>query len=423
MRSYGPGRAALRNLSTTALALTVVCIGAVPAHAESVRERQWHLDAMQAEEMWKTSQGEGITIAVIDSGVDSSAPDLQGQVLKGKDFSEQPGDAHTDTDGHGTGMASLIAATGAAGPDRGSYGLAPGARILPLKVNTSEGYKNHAEAMEELGADIAPVIRHAADSEARIISISLGGSKKSSELERSVKYALAKGKMILAAVGNSGQGGNDLMYPAATPGVIGVSGVDEDARSMEKAQSGSQVDLAAPGKNMVFACAGAAGICGGSGTSAAAAIASASAALIWAEHPDWTANQVTRVLVNTAGGPRNGDERDDFIGHGAVRPRIALKNPGDPGDPNTNPLPGPYSEKKASSGEKKTAKPGGSEGADDTQPAAAGEDDGSESNWLGYGLATAGILAAGGATGLFVRHRRRTTVPYGPPPPGQYHNH
>nr|WP_275522227.1 type VII secretion-associated serine protease mycosin [Streptomyces oceani] len=378
---------------------------------------------MQAEEMWKTSQGEGITIAVIDTGVDPTLPDLQGQVLKGKDFSTHPGDAQDDYRGHGTRMAALIAATGAAGPDRGSYGLAPESKILPLRVKNSAKYRNEAEAQRNFGKDIGPVIRHAADSPAKIINISMGSGEGSRELRSAISYALAKGKMIIAATGNTGDGGNTVNYPAGTPGVIGVSAVDKDARSTDESQAGKQVDLAAPGENILSACRIGSEVCTSDGTSNASALASASAALIWAEHPDWTANQVTRVLVNTAGGPKNGDERDDFIGHGAVRPRVALKNPGDPGDPNTNPLPGPYSEKKAAADAKKPAKPGSSEGEDDKQPAAAGEDD-SEPNWLGYGLATAGILAAGGATSLYVRHRRHTTTPthptapYGPPPAG-----
>ena len=80
----------------TVAAVSVLLVGAAatPAYAESVRSQQWHLDAMHAEEMWKVSKGEGITVAVIDSGVDSSLPDLKGQVLEGKDFTERPGEAH-----------------------------------------------------------------------------------------------------------------------------------------------------------------------------------------------------------------------------------------------------------------------------------------------------------------------------------------
>ncbi|WP_228984937.1 S8 family serine peptidase, partial [Streptomyces sp. DH12] len=110
MRSRRPLSAA-----SAALGLLLVGIAAVPAHAETARHMQWHLDAMHAEEMWKTSTGAGVTVAVIDSGVDNTHPDLKGQVLSGKDFSELRGDEHTDIADHGTSTAALIAATGAQG--------------------------------------------------------------------------------------------------------------------------------------------------------------------------------------------------------------------------------------------------------------------------------------------------------------------
>lgn len=87
-------------------------IAATPAHAETIRDQQWHLDTMHADEMWRTSTGKGVTVAVIDSGVDDRLRDLQGQVLPGLDLSKQPGDENSDYEGHGTGMAAVIAATG-----------------------------------------------------------------------------------------------------------------------------------------------------------------------------------------------------------------------------------------------------------------------------------------------------------------------
>lgn len=109
-----------RTRAAVALALLLVGTAGAPATADSSRQKQWFLDAMRAEEMWRTSTGEGVTVAVIDSGVDPTNPDLQGRVLSGKDFAvDQPGDEHTDYDGHGTGMAGLIAGTGAYGGGRG----------------------------------------------------------------------------------------------------------------------------------------------------------------------------------------------------------------------------------------------------------------------------------------------------------------
>lgn len=113
MRTSSRGFTRQRTTVSTALGLLLVAVAATPAHADSVRSMQWHLDAMKAEQMWATSRGQGVTVAVIDSGVDPSNPDLEGQVLTGKDLApEASGDEHTDYNGHGTSMAGLIAGTG-----------------------------------------------------------------------------------------------------------------------------------------------------------------------------------------------------------------------------------------------------------------------------------------------------------------------
>src|SRR5206468_3378425 len=130
-----------------------------------VRPREWFLDAMQAQDMWKVSTGRDVTVAVIDSGVDDSVPELRGRVLQGKDFTDNPTNAHDDRVGHGTEMASLIAGTGA---DGGIQGLAPGSRILPLR-NLSRA---HEVTFSSRG--LIEAIRYAANSDAQIINISQG---------------------------------------------------------------------------------------------------------------------------------------------------------------------------------------------------------------------------------------------------------
>lgn len=132
MRITRPRYGRQRAVTSAVLGLLLVGSAGAPAHAESIREQQWFLDAMKAEQMWQTSTGEGITVAVIDSGVDAGNPDLKGRVLPGKDFApDQPGDERTDYEDHGTGMAGLIAGTGAWNGGQGAFGLAPVPRFSP----------------------------------------------------------------------------------------------------------------------------------------------------------------------------------------------------------------------------------------------------------------------------------------------------
>ncbi|WP_239092331.1 type VII secretion-associated serine protease mycosin [Streptomyces sp. SID14478] len=397
----------VRRLRLVSLLSGVVLAGvaATPAQAETVREQQWYLDAMRADQMWKTSTGKGITVAVIDSGVDANLPDLRGQVLPGKNFSWRPGDAHTDYDGHGTDMAVLIAGTGAKSSTAGSYGVAPGAKILPIRVPDflEKSQPNGDGNPDDTPTYIAKAIRYAADSDAQIINISLGKEETSKMLDDAVAYALSKNKLIFAAVGNTGSGTNKLEYPAATPGVVGVGAIGQDLKKTAESQHGPQIDLVAPGANMVHACNGKTGLCESHGTSDASAIASGSAALIWSKHPNWTNNQVLRVLLNTASGPVSGKKRTDDIGYGAVRPRIALTTPGDPGSADEYPLP---DFKYGGS----TAKPSTSATA---PAAAASHDDSSALPWILTGIGAL-VLIGGGGTALAVRNRKRRRQ--SPPP-------
>ncbi|MEV5377946.1 type VII secretion-associated serine protease mycosin [Streptomyces nondiastaticus] len=388
-----------RALAAFLVMLIVTGVVVSPAHADSIRSRQWHLDMMHAEEMWETSTGAGVTVAVIDTGVDASLPDLQGQVLEGKNFSKQPGNAQTDADGHGSRMGSLIAGTGKRGSVIGSYGLAPGAKILPLRVG-GDNFLEDTRAM--VGA-----LHYAADSDARIINISRGSPGQSEEEEQAIAYALSKGKMVFAAVGNVGDRSNAVEYPAAFPGVIGVAGLDREGTAPTWSQHGSQVDLSAPGADLVTSCPGGTGVCRANGTSGATALASASAALIWSVHPTWTANQVTRVLINTAGGTGTAEKRNDYVGYGAVRPRIALKDPGDPGPADVNPLPGPAPAQSPKSGD-------GQDTADNLSEhsgteASANDGGGTPTKWIALGAGAVVLAGAAVTTPIILARRRKVS--------------
>jgi len=414
MRFTGTRRRVRRGAVVTALGLLLVgTTGTGAAGAGSTRSEQWYLDRMQAEDMWKTSTGKGVTVAVIDTGVDPTNPDLVGRVLPGKDYATgESGDEHTDYEGHGTGMAGLIAGTGAYGGGNGAFGLAPGAKILPIRLPNALRAANLAQSEQIFNKALAPAIRYAADQGAKVINISQAVTETTDQVAESVKYALGKGSLLFAGVGNDAQKGNLVMYPAAVPGVVGVAAVGKDLRRTDVSEYGPQVDMAAPGKDMVHACGGKTGLCNSSGTSDATALASASAALIWSVHPTWTNNQILRVMLNTIGGPTDGSKRNDAIGYGIVRPRIALKTPGDPGPADVYPLPD-LTEAEA----QQSATPTPSARESEPAKVASKGDDGTP--WLGLGLGAGALVAAGIAAAAIVRKRRTPTTPQPSPAPQQ----
>ncbi|MEU2430517.1 type VII secretion-associated serine protease mycosin [Streptomyces sp. NPDC007861] len=395
-----------RTIIAATLGLLLAGTAATPAHADSIRSQQWHLDAMGADEIWKMSTGKGVTVAVIDSGVDATNGDLSGQVLKGKDLApEEDGDEHTDYDGHGTGMAALIAGTGKSGGGDGAFGLAPGAKILPIRKPDGGVDANRSANVARFNQVVAEGIRYAADHDARVINVSQKTIEGSSVLTEAVKYALDKGSLIFAGTGNDGD--NAPGYPASTPGVVGVGALGKDLKKTDESQWGPQVDVSAPGEEMVAACRGNASICKSHGTSDATALASATAALVWSKHPEWTNNQVLRVMLNTVGAPTSGNKRNDYIGYGAVRPLRALKTPGDPGPADVYPLPDLAAAEPKSPSPEASKPGGGSESATDDKPATAAQASGGDNTtlWIGLGIGAAVLVGAGIAVPV-VRSRR-----------------
>ncbi|WP_347269227.1 type VII secretion-associated serine protease mycosin [Streptomyces sp. WAC00263] len=391
------------------MGLLLVGIAATPAYAESIREREWHLTAMKAEQMWQTSTGKGITVAVIDSGVNANLPDLKGQILPGMDEApDSPGDEHTDYEGHGTGMALLIAGTGKANGGAGTFGLAPGAKILP--VRTPDRGLDGVRYTKEFSETVSRGIRYAVDSGAQVINISMAVPEGSEQLTAAVKYALDKGSLIFAGVGNNGSEdkGNPVEYPAATPGVVGVGAVGKDLRKTTESEYGPQVDMAAPGEEMYSVCPNGAGLCRSHGTSDATALASASAALIWSKHPTWTNNQVLRVMLNTIGRPTDGAKRNDSIGYGIVRPRIALQNPGNPGPAHAYPLPDFPATASTSPSPGAAASEEPSAPAKYGKAAAEASSKGNDRSILWIALGVGAVILGGAVTAAVIGKRRRS---------------
>ncbi|MCL6733002.1 type VII secretion-associated serine protease mycosin [Streptomyces neyagawaensis] len=418
MSTTSPRHGCLRAAASAILSLLMVGVAGAPAHATSIREQQWFLDAMKADQMWQISTGKGITVAVIDTGVDPDNPDLRGRVLDGKDFapSSRAGDEHTDYDGHGTGMAGLIAGTGALEGGNGAFGLAPSADILPVRMPDADDVSPF-----EVSAYFSKGIRYAVDSKAQIINVSMSGGISSPELIETVRYAVDKGSLVFASMGNDAETTRSVNPLAATPGVVAVGAVGRDLRRAPMSQYGPEVDISAPGVDMVHACGGKTGLCKTSGTSDATAIASASAALIWSKHPNWTNNQVLRVMLNTIGAPTDGAKRNDSIGYGIVRPRIALQKPGDPGPADKYPLPdleaavasaSPSPEPSATDAADRPARDGNTEKA-------AGKSEDGTLVWVVLGAAAVAVL--GGAMGALTITRRRRVQQEAGNPPAPHH--
>jgi serine protease len=212
---------------------------------------QWNFDNAQyggvhAGSAWDIGQGQGVIVAVIDTGVAYEnygtglqayyqAPDLAGTTfVQGYDFVNR--DTHpNDDEGHGTHVAGTIAQT----TDNvlGTAGLAYKASIMPLKVLNQNGSGTYA--------DITEAIRYAADNGAQVINMSLGGSQSSIALADAITYAYGKGVTIVAASGNNG--GNVVSYPAAYPEVISVGATRYDETRAPYSNYGATLDIVAPG--------------------------------------------------------------------------------------------------------------------------------------------------------------------------------
>ncbi|MET8505657.1 S8 family serine peptidase [Streptomyces sp. NPDC004787] len=392
------------------LGVVVFGVGATPAYAESVRQRQWHLTSLHAEEIWQHSTGEGMTVALIGTGV-KEVPELAGRLLPGVDF---PGAGTAGDEDGGTVAASVVAGTGKGPGGRASaYGVAPGARILPLNISDGlTGSGGLADQERAVDAGLPPALRYAADSDARIILVSVElpilGYDASPEVREAVAYAMGKGKLVLAGVGDGVVDEPVVTTPAGLPGVVGVTALDRALDRVQRSGVGDDVDLAAPGADIVSACAGGTGLCRTDGTRVAAAVAAGSAAVVWAAHPDWTRNQVLRVLLNTVAGPDDGAVRNDSIGYGAVRPLRALKTPGDPGPADVFPF-DDYAQTPATPTPPATSGSGAPPSSAPPSGASAGPGTGGHSTgfWIALGVSAAGLLCLAVGTPLLVAELRR----------------
>jgi serine protease len=292
--------------------------------------QQWAFTKVPFVDAWAAdgTQGTGITVAVVDTGVMANHQDLSGQVLNGAHFlhSEEgepvaPGPGGTqDFSGHGTHVAGTIAAK--SNNTTGVSGAAPGVKILPVKVLCGDG--------SGFSSDVADGITWAVDNGAHVINLSLGGGQTLAE-EQAVEYARDNGVVVVAAGGNDGAGGPPS-YPAAFSAqytnVIAVAATDNANGHPAYGTSGSYLDLSAPGGVIAAGCNATVeilstwndgGYCAAAGTSMSTPHVSAAAALLRAANGACTAAQVKTRLKATAVNLGN----PILFGAGIVNPLVA----------------------------------------------------------------------------------------------------
>nr|WP_229830455.1 type VII secretion-associated serine protease mycosin [Actinoplanes ianthinogenes] len=285
------------------------------AGADTVRADEWQLQTLDLADAWTYADGSGITVAVIDSGVDARHPDLAGQVLPGLDLVDSKGHGDTDAVGHGTTVSGIIAGRG--DDSIGVVGIAPKAKILPVRVLDADNRYDDALI-------VAKGLRWAVDHGARVVNLSLGGSANSPALAAALDYAFAKDVVVVACTGNvsASSSARGVWYPAREPGVLAVAGVERNGTDLWTGSiTGKETVITAPATELVGAKPG--GYWRVQGTSFAAPMVSGTAALIRSRWPDMPAGEVVNRIIKTAK-DRGAPGRDDVFGFGLIDPTGAL---------------------------------------------------------------------------------------------------
>lgn len=227
----------------------------------------WGMTSFGIPAVWSKSRGEGVKVAVLDTGAALNHPDLRDQVDEAKDFSKSD-NGPEDSNGHGTHCAGIVAAID---DGRGVIGVAPRARLLIGKVLGNDGSGK--------ASNIARGIRWAAESGAHIISMSFGSSSADKSIASACRYAASKGSLLIAAAGNEGPYENTVGYPGGFPETLCVAAIDHARKLARYSSIGSRVDLAAPGSD-VLSCYPPRGYATLSGTSQATPFVSGVVALM-----------------------------------------------------------------------------------------------------------------------------------------------
>ncbi|MBA2809385.1 type VII secretion-associated serine protease mycosin [Streptomyces sp. KM273126] len=353
-RSHASGTRALQR-AFGVLAVTGVCLASIaPAHADAgssdgsgtsgnsgrttdfglsassecvfggevIPSTPWSLQRILLDQLREQATGKGVTVAVIDTGVDDSNPQLREAMASGSK-SYVGGSGTEDIDGHGTRVAGIIAARPM--KDTGFRGIAPEAEILSFRYTGGEEKEGNSATMSQ-------AIRDAVAKGAEIINISSDTANKEDNagLASAVAFAVNAGALIVAAAGNDGADGKKAdTFPASYPGVLAVAASDRNDERAFFSQAGDFVDVAAPGVSMVSTVPKS-GQCTADGTSFAAPYVAGVAALLKEKHEDWSAAKIATRIQETAQRPARGP--NPFIGWGVVDPVAALSDDSTPGN-------------------------------------------------------------------------------------------
>lgn len=295
------------------------------ASADEIRDRQYWLSEYGFDQAWQTTRGEGVVVAIIDTGIDASHPALRGAVIGGTDVSglgSEDGLTPVGTNSyHGTMVASLLAGRGDPNDSgAGVIGVAPEVKLLSVSM---------AFGVDGLDTDsqIARGIVWAVDNGAQVINLSLTRNSTSwpASWDEAFLYAFENDVVIVAATGNRSDGTEQISAPATIPGVVSVSGLRRNGEPSEKsALSGFSIAVTAPAEELIGAYPGGE-IREWSGTSGAAPIVAGLVALIRSQYPELDAANVVNRLIATA--TKNGfSGYSPKYGYGAINAELALSS-------------------------------------------------------------------------------------------------
>ncbi|MCB5909311.1 type VII secretion-associated serine protease mycosin [Streptomyces pinistramenti] len=329
-------RRAAGVLVTAACAVGLSCVSAAPASADenvplnsgeckfntsNIKETPWSLQRLLTKQLWAHGRGAGVKVAVIDTGIDAGNSQVAPSIGSGGKSYVKDGKKTQDRVGHGTKVAGIIAAKPQQ-PSSGFYGLAPDAKVIPFQQTDQE----KAGTADSLAKAIDDAVAEHVD----IINISQGTDANEAllpSLKRAVGDAAKQGILIVASAGNDGASGKEkTMYPAGFREFDNILAVAASDRNNERApfsQPGNYVNIAAPGVDMVSTVPGG-GNCVDQGTSFAAPYVAGAAALLKAQHKDWSARQLVWHLEQTAERVHRGPDHN--IGWGVVDPVAALND-------------------------------------------------------------------------------------------------